>query len=59
MRMKLTSYNHDILRAYANAILMSPHRCPWNPFPANSPWGKRIDEHYRRDIAGRLALEQE
>lgn len=26
-------------------------RCPWNPFPAQSVWGRMIDEKYRHDRA--------
>lgn len=26
-------------------------RCPWNPFPARSPWGRKLDEMYRLDQA--------
>lgn len=28
-------------------------RCPWNPFPPTSPWGRDIDRAYRRDKAVR------
>ncbi len=31
------------------AMKLRPERCPWNPFPADSIWGRRLDQDYRRD----------
>jgi hypothetical protein len=39
----------EIGSAFADIAIMNPGRCPWNPFPRNSPWGQRVDELYRQD----------
>lgn len=26
-------------------------RCPWNPFPADSDWGRKLDQMYRKSEA--------
>ncbi len=31
-----------------------PVLCPWNPFPHDSYWGRKINEMYTRDLGRRL-----
>jgi hypothetical protein len=39
--------------AYAQAQIDYVGPCPWNPFPRTSPWGRGIDESYRRQQIAR------
>ena len=50
--MKLTDEARAAIRALVDARSRELVRCPWNPFPADSPWGLQIDQGYRRDLAG-------
>lgn len=44
----------DDMRRYAQAVedaWIEP--CPWNPFPSESPWGRAIEEGYRKRVIAR------
>ncbi|WP_342152288.1 hypothetical protein [Methylorubrum sp. SB2] len=40
----------EFARFYAQSVKRLV-RCPWNPFPAWSPWGQQIDQAYGDDLA--------
>lgn len=51
----------DALLAHGRALFDYIPPCPWNPFPRDSPWGRKIEFAYRLDQhhkRRRLALKE-
>jgi hypothetical protein len=34
----------------AAVIMQREVQCPWNPFPRNSQWGRKLDQMYRASL---------
>jgi hypothetical protein len=50
--MKLTEPTRQYMAAYGAHLASDEYvpPCPWNPFPASSPWGLEIDKRYRESV---------
>ncbi|NNM75008.1 hypothetical protein [Enterovirga aerilata] len=59
LSLRLADIRPEHLKAMAEGIRKRARHCPWNPFPADSPWGRKIEEAYARQQAGRLALQED
>ena len=50
--------NPNVLEAMAETAHRN-ERCPWNPFPRDSEWGRKIDDWYRTDTMRQRAAYRE
>ena len=46
--MKLTDAEIRAMKRFASSMADHIPPCPWNPFPRNSEWGRKIEAYWRR-----------
>lgn len=55
--MKLTDAEIRAMKRFASSMADHIPPCPWNPFPLDSEWGRKIEADWRRNqLYGRQAL---
>lgn len=47
--MKLTKAERRAMERFAAALIERIPPCPWNPFPRDSEWGRKIEAYWQRD----------